>query len=153
MLSHIRVLDLTDGAAGLAGQILAQLGAEVILIEPPGGVASRHTGPFADDVRDPERCLEFWTSHRGKRSLALDLDTEAGRAELAALARTADAWIDDGSRGDLGAAFSPERLADMAPDLIVCSISAIMLEIINGRKTIMERKMARIFGTNARVIS
>ena len=124
MLSHIRVLDLTDGGAGLAGQILAQLGAEVILIEPPGGVASRHTGPFADDVRDPERCLEFWTSHRGKRSLALDLDTEAGRAELAALARTADAWIDDGSRGDLGTAFSPERLADMAPDLIVCSISA-----------------------------
>ena len=86
MLSHIRVLDLTDGGAAIAGQILAQLGAEVILIEPRGGVASRHVGPWADDVEDPEKSLEFWAAHRGKRSVELALDTDAGRAELAALA-------------------------------------------------------------------
>ena len=83
MLSHLHVLDLTDGGSALAGQILAQLGAEVILVEPLEGVASRHTGPFADDVRDPDLSLEFCAAHRGKRSLALDLESEAGRAELA----------------------------------------------------------------------
>lgn len=123
-LSPLRVLDLTDGGAGLAGQILAQLGAEVILVEPTGGVASRHVGPYADDVVDPERSLEFWSQHRGKRSLALDLTSEGGRNELLALAASADAWIEDGSHGDLGAAFVPEALAVTHPHLIVCSISA-----------------------------
>ncbi len=124
MLSHIRVLDLTDGASALAGQILAQLGAEVILIEPLEGVASRHIGAFADDVRDPERSLEFWAGHRGKRSIALDLQSEAGRGELVDLAGSADVWIEDGSRGDLGADFAPDALAEIAPGLITCSISA-----------------------------
>ncbi|MEM7413785.1 MAG: CoA transferase [Myxococcota bacterium] len=124
MLSHLRVLDLTDGGTGLAGQILAQLGAEVILIEPPGGLASRRRGPFAEDLPDPERSLEFWAHHRGKRSLILDLGTEAGRMELLELARGADVWIADGSRGDLGPAFSPNALNDTAPGLVVCSISA-----------------------------
>jgi len=124
MLSHLRVLDLTDGGSALAGQILAQLGAEVILVEPLEGVASRHTGPFADDVRDPDLSLEFWAAHRGKRSLALDLDSEPGRAELAELARTADVWIEDGSRGDLGEDLTPNGLLEAAPELVVCSISA-----------------------------
>ena len=55
MLDHIRVLDLTDGGAAIAGQILAQLGAEVILVEPNDGVASRRVGPFADDRPGTER--------------------------------------------------------------------------------------------------
>ena len=75
MLSRIRVLDLTDGGAGIAGQMLGDLGADVILIEPPGGVASRRLGPFADDQPGPDRSLEFLSVHRGKRSVELERET------------------------------------------------------------------------------
>ncbi len=82
MLSHLRVLDLTDGGAAIAGQMLADLGADVVLIEPPGGAASRQLCPFADDEPGPDRSLEFWSVHRGKRSLVVDLEAGAGRARL-----------------------------------------------------------------------
>ena len=76
MLSHLRILDFTDGGASVAGRMLADLGADVVLIEPPGGIASRASGPFADDEPGPDRSLEFWASHRGKRSITLDLDRQ-----------------------------------------------------------------------------
>ncbi len=94
MLSRLRVLDLTDGGAGIGGQMLADLGADVVLVEPPGGAATRHLGPFANDVPGPDRSLAFWSVHRGKRSLVLDLDTEAGRDALRQRAASADVWLD-----------------------------------------------------------
>ena len=90
MLSHLRVLDLTDGGASIASRILGDLGAEVILVEPPSGVASRRIGPFAGDIEGPERRLEFWANHRGKRSARVDLETETGRERLRGLAKSAD---------------------------------------------------------------
>ena len=50
MLSPYRVIDLTDERGLLCGQMLADLGAEVIQIEPPGGSSARSLGPFYDDV-------------------------------------------------------------------------------------------------------
>ena len=94
MLSHLRVLDLTDGGAAIAGQMLADLGADVVLIEPTGGAGSRGLGPFADDDPGPNRSLEFWAVHRGKRSVELDLAAEGGREALLDLATTADVWLD-----------------------------------------------------------
>lgn len=123
MLSHLRVLDLTDGGSSLAGRILADLHAEVILIEPPEGVASRHTGPFVDDVRDPEASLEFFANHRGKRSLVMDLDAPDGADRLLSLARSADVWIDDRSFRGLDERFSPDALAAAAPRLVHARIT------------------------------
>ena len=57
MLAQIRVLDLSDGGALICGQILADLGADVIQIEPPGGAAARRLGPYAGGTADPERSL------------------------------------------------------------------------------------------------
>ena len=57
MLQHLRVLDLTDGGGSVAGRILADLGAEVILIEPASGVASRQLGPYLDDEVETLRKL------------------------------------------------------------------------------------------------
>ena len=60
MLSPYRVIDLTDERGQLCGQLFGDLGAEVILVEPPGGSRSRRIGPFAGDEADPERSLWFW---------------------------------------------------------------------------------------------
>ena len=69
MLSPYRILDLTDERSNLTGLLLAQLGAEVIAIEPPEGTHSRQVGPFADDEEDIERSLTHWAWNRGKKSV------------------------------------------------------------------------------------
>ena len=81
----IRVVELSDDPAGeLAGHHLAALGAEVVKVEPPGGAPSRHVGPFAGGVPDPDASLAFWFYNGNKRSVVVDLDADlAGlRAEL-----------------------------------------------------------------------
>jgi crotonobetainyl-CoA:carnitine CoA-transferase CaiB-like acyl-CoA transferase len=123
MLEHLRVIDLTDGGASLAGRILADLGAEVILVEPPQGVASRRIGPFVDDVPDPERSLEFWAMHRGKRSLVVDPTSPTARDALLALAGDADAWISDRSLAGLDDLLPPRILAAEAPRLVITEIT------------------------------
>ncbi len=89
--SAYRVLDLTDDRGQFAGHLLAQLGADVILVEPPGGHRARHLSPFVDDVADPERSLFHWSYNRGKRSVVADAD------QLAVLARGADVLIECGA--------------------------------------------------------
>ena len=63
MLGEYRVLDLTDERGHLAAFILAQMGAEVIAIEPPAGSSARQLGPFADDVNDGEHSLHLSLIH------------------------------------------------------------------------------------------
>jgi crotonobetainyl-CoA:carnitine CoA-transferase CaiB-like acyl-CoA transferase len=60
LLEPYRVLDLTHSQGTLCAQILADLGADVIQVEPPGGAPGRRLGPFADDQPDPERSLFWW---------------------------------------------------------------------------------------------
>lgn len=124
MLSHIRVLDLTDRGAGLCGQMLADLGADVRLLEPPGGAASRRLGPFADDVAHPDASLVFWSVHRGKRSEALDAASADGRARLHALLAEADVLIEDFTPSARSAAgLEPGAVAERAPHLVHVSIT------------------------------
>jgi crotonobetainyl-CoA:carnitine CoA-transferase CaiB-like acyl-CoA transferase len=123
MLSHLRVIDLCDGATAIAGRMLADLGAEVILIEPPGGVDSRHVGPYVDDVVDPERSLEFFANQRGKRSVVLDLGQTADRDRLLALADSADVWIDDGTLEEVDDRFGHDALLLAFPRLVRASIT------------------------------
>ena len=114
MLSHYRVLDLTDDRGHLGGFLLAELGAEVIAVEPPGGQRSRHVGPFAGDEPDAEHSLTHWANNRGKLSVVLrDAD------QLDALAASADALIECGAiEVDLDA------LRARHPHLVTVSISA-----------------------------
>ncbi|MGF1598874.1 MAG: CaiB/BaiF CoA transferase family protein [Acidimicrobiales bacterium] len=119
MLTPYRVLDLADERGQLAAFILAQLGADVIAVEPPGGTSSRHCAPYAGGVPDPERALWHWSYNRGKRSVVIDLTTEQGRSDLERLAATADIVIDTGSAGvDLDA------LRAGNPRLVTVRISA-----------------------------
>jgi len=99
MLSPYRVLDLTDEHGLLCGQILADLGADVVRIEPPGGSSARRIGPFAGDVADPERSLFWWAYARNTRSAVLDLETPDGQAALRRLAASADFLVESAGPG------------------------------------------------------
>jgi len=80
-LSPYRVLDLTQTHGTLCAQILGDLGADVIQIEPPGGAPGRALGPFShatssQDQPESERSLYWWGYSRGKRSIELDIDAQ-----------------------------------------------------------------------------
>lgn len=125
MLRPYRVLDLANEDGILCGQLLADLGCDVIAIEPPGGSSARKRGPFAGDVRDAERSLTWWAWARGKRSAVLDLDAQADREELKRLALGADFLIESAAPGQmasLGLGYADLALTN--PALIYVSISA-----------------------------
>ncbi|MFN0026027.1 MAG: CaiB/BaiF CoA transferase family protein [Acidimicrobiales bacterium] len=116
MLDTCRVLDLTDERGQLAGMILAQLGAEVIAVEPPEGVRSRRLRPT------PARHLAY---NRGKKSVVIDRTTDEGRDRFAALVATADVLIESADNGDVAAlGLDWPSLQQINPRLVVVSISA-----------------------------
>lgn len=125
MLSGFRVLDVSDHRGQLAGQILADLGAEVILVEPPGGSRSRRVGPFvAGHEGDPESSLWFWSYNRAKRSVVLDLDDAEDKHRFVELVRSADVVIESDTPGVMAArGLGPGDLAAVNPALVYTSIS------------------------------
>ena len=124
MLSPYRVLDLTDERGHLTGAILAQMGADVIAIEPPEGSNARRQGPFAGDVPDPERSLHHWAYNRGKRSVVADLHTDEGADQLRALAAAADILIESAGAGVMeGLGLGFEALAEINPALVYVTIT------------------------------
>ncbi len=73
--------------------MLADMGADVIKVEPPGGDAARQIGPFVDDQAHPDRSLFFGVYNLNKRSMTLDLDTPKGVEIFLRLAQSADLVI------------------------------------------------------------
>ena len=125
MLSPYKVLDLSDERGHLCGQILGDLGADVVLVEPPSGSRSRHSGPFYKDQPHPERSLTFWAFNRNKRSITLHLDREEDRNKLLKLAANADFLIESATPGTLGQrGLGYADLSVLNPGLIYVSISA-----------------------------
>src|SRR5213082_1385514 len=99
-LDGIKVLDLSRVLAGpWCTQLLADLGAEVIKVERPGaGDDTRHWGPpFADDGA----AAYFHACNRGKKSVAIDLDSESGQEQVRALAAGSDVLIENFKVGGL----------------------------------------------------
>jgi len=124
MLQHYRVLDLCEGISQFAGYLLASLGAEVIAVEPPGGVQSRHAGPFVDDEPDPERSLAHWAYNQGKQSVTADLTTAEGRERLLELVRGADALIEDAPVGHMASlGLSYDELAAVNHAIVHASVT------------------------------
>ena len=89
-----RVLDLTNNNGYLCGRILADLGADVIKIEKPGGDPDRGIGPFYHHTPDPERSLVWFAYNANKRGITLKLDSTDGRQILKALVNNADFLIE-----------------------------------------------------------
>ena len=59
-LTGLRILDLSNHRGQLCGRLLADMGADVLKVEPPGGDAARTIGPFVDDLAHRDRSLFFW---------------------------------------------------------------------------------------------
>ncbi|QXJ25644.1 CoA transferase [Actinomadura graeca] len=119
-LGGIRVLDLGRVLSGpLCGRILADLGAEVIKIEPPGGVDARRFGPFYQGTSSYHRLL-----NRNKFGITLDLKSDGGRRALTGLVRRSDVLVENFRPGVIDRlGFPPERLLEINPRLVAVSIS------------------------------
>src|SRR5215468_11136596 len=81
-LTHIRIVELGDIPASYATRLLADLGADVIKVEPPGGDPNRLLPPFAGGIEDSERSLTFINANTNKRSIVLDLENSATDHEI-----------------------------------------------------------------------
>jgi crotonobetainyl-CoA:carnitine CoA-transferase CaiB-like acyl-CoA transferase len=119
------VLDLSTPLAEIAGRVLADLGAEVIKLEPPGGCAARFTPPFEDGREgDPQGSL-FWRAFGlGKRSVVLDIEEEAGRERFLELVSGADILLESFTPGFLEEkGLHAEALLQRNPALIHVSVT------------------------------
>ncbi len=125
LLAPYRVLDLTDERGWVCGRILADLGADVVKVEPPGGDPGRRRGPFYQDSPHPDRSLYFWAFNLNKRGITLNLETEDGRELFRRLAAISDFVIESfepGHLDSLGLGFG--ELGRLNPRLILVSIRA-----------------------------
>jgi benzylsuccinate CoA-transferase BbsE subunit len=123
-LSGIRVLDLAQGGAQICGKIFADLGADVIKIEPPGGDPTGRIAPFYKDIPDPEKSLFWFAYNTSKRSVTLDIETDDGREIFKRLARTADIVVESFAPGyldNLGLGYTV--LSAVNPRIILTSIT------------------------------
>ena len=128
-LTHIRVLDLTRVLAGpWCAQNLADLGAEVIKVErPKKGDDSRAFGPpwlKDENGKDTTEAGYFLSANRGKKSITIDIASEAGAALVKELAKTADVFLENFKVGDLASkGLGYDDLKAINPGIIYCSIT------------------------------
>lgn len=123
-LEGIRVLDLADEKASFASKLLADLGAQVVKIEKPGGDSSRRIGPFWGDFPNPERSLFFFYHNTSKMSVTLNLEHEAGREIFGRLVEAADGVIETFPPGYLpGLGLGFEALQKKNPRIILVSVT------------------------------
>jgi crotonobetainyl-CoA:carnitine CoA-transferase CaiB-like acyl-CoA transferase len=114
-LGGLLVVDVTAGIAGqFAGKLLARFGADVILVEPPGGTPTRRLAPLGDQAGEGALSFLFWNLSEGKQSVVADLAAPGDRARFDDLCRSADVILHDRS------AALP---ADLPPSVITCEVS------------------------------
>jgi crotonobetainyl-CoA:carnitine CoA-transferase CaiB-like acyl-CoA transferase len=124
MLGCYRILDLTTERAFICGRALADFGAEVIKIEPPGGDPARFRGLFPNDKVDPEKNLWWLAFNANKKSVTLDITTPEGKEIFKKLVRTADAMLESyppGYLDKLGLGY--KDLCQINPGIVLTSIT------------------------------
>ncbi len=123
-LTGYRVLDLAGPLGFHCGKLLADMGADVVKIEPPGGDEARRVPPFKDDSPHPEKSLYFLHFNTNKRGITLDIEKPDGRAILLELARKVDVLVESyrpAQRDELGLSY--QELSAGNPGLVVASIT------------------------------
>jgi benzylsuccinate CoA-transferase BbsE subunit len=121
-LEGLTVVELSSERCALAGKLLADMGARVILVEPPGGDPMRTHGPFLRDEPHPERCLAFWHYHTSKLGVVLDLERE--REAFLALIDEADVLIEAEPPGRLASLrLDYPDLSARRPELVMISVT------------------------------
>lgn len=123
-LTGYRVLDLTDDKGYYCSKILAELGADVIKIEPPGGDPSRSIGPFYKDTPDPENSLYWWAYNTSKRGITLNIESTQGKDIFRRLVKTADVVVESSPPGYMdGLGLDYTTLSEVNPGIVVTSIT------------------------------
>jgi benzylsuccinate CoA-transferase BbsE subunit len=124
LLKGFRMLDLSDEKGAMCGKIFADLGAEVIKVEPPGGCSTRRIPPFLEDEVGLDRSLYFIAYQAGKKSVTANLETADGRAIVAELAKKCDFLVESFQLGHLDSiGLGYDALAKLNPRLIYTSIT------------------------------
>jgi benzylsuccinate CoA-transferase BbsE subunit len=118
VLSDLRVIEISEPPTMLAGQLLGDLGADVLLVEPPSGAAGRRMEPFAGGIPGLERSLVWQALNRNKRGITLDRHTADGRAILDTLLAKADVLLEAPPPGGTPLDLAPE----LAETLIHCVV-------------------------------
>jgi crotonobetainyl-CoA:carnitine CoA-transferase CaiB-like acyl-CoA transferase len=124
ILEPFRVLDLTDEKGFLCGKILADMGADVIKLEKPGGDVSRHIGPFYNRTPDTQKSLFWFAYNLNKRGITLNIENTGGKDIFKKLVKDADFVIESFPTGymeKLGLGYS--ELSDINPRIIMTSIT------------------------------
>ncbi len=128
-LAGIRVLDLTTEMGQYAGKLLADLGADVVKVEPRGGDAARGVGPFAHDAISRETSLSWWYFNTNKRSVTCNLDEHDGQYLFRELAQHADVVLESYDAGYMDArGVGYETLREWNPELIYVSVTGFGIE-------------------------
>ncbi len=125
LLSDYRILDLTDHKGIYCAKILADLGADVIKLEKPGGDATRNIGPFYKDIAHPEKSIYWWAYNTSKRGITLNIETADGKDIFQRLVKTADVVVESflpGYMDGLGLGYA--ALSELNPGIIMTSISS-----------------------------
>ena len=124
-LDDLKVLDISQGIAGsYCAKLLADFGADVIKVEPPGGEALRTMGPFFHDDPHPEKSLIFLVLNLNKKGITLNLETSSGANIFKKLVKEADIVVEayqPGYLASLGLDF--ESLEKINPKLVMTSIT------------------------------
>ncbi|MBI4299159.1 MAG: CoA transferase [Chloroflexi bacterium] len=123
-LGHLRVVELAGPMGQHCGKLMADMGADVIKVEPPEGDFARSVGPFFRGEPHPEGSLYFLNFNTNKRSITLDLKSEADRDVLKRLAATADVLTESFQPGYLDSlGLGYDDLRRINPGLVMTSIT------------------------------
>lgn len=119
LLQGLCALDLSDEKGSICGLVLADLGVDVIKVEPVGGDPARSIGPFFHDEPHPEKSLSWFARNANKRSVTLDLQHRVGRRLFTRLVEKADFVIES---------FPPDHMKRLGLDY--ATLQALNLRII-----------------------
>ena len=111
-LSDLKVLDLAGPIGVYCAKLMADLGADVVRIEPPKGDSMREIGPFFDDDPNPEKSLYWWHFNTSKRGVTLDLEHPEGQEIFRRLVKWADIGVES---------FPPGCFRSIAPIIMLHS--------------------------------
>jgi crotonobetainyl-CoA:carnitine CoA-transferase CaiB-like acyl-CoA transferase len=123
-LAHVRVVELTDLRGAFAGRLLADLGADVVKVEPRAGDPARWRPPFAGDRPAPDRSLPFLYRNANKRGVRLELHDDDGWHRFLALCAHADILVEN--LGPVAArrhGLAPDEVRERHPRLVHVAIS------------------------------
>lgn len=123
-LSGLKVVDLGGALGAYTTKMFAELGAEVVLVEPLVGNELRHQPPFVDDIEGPDRSIPFFFHNTSKRSIVVDAEHPEGQEVIRRLAAGADLVVESGRPGELdGLSLGYTHLREVNPRIVVTSIT------------------------------